>query len=310
MLPECEQPWAGTTAVLETPVSAVPPSSAGGGSVKVMFAATTILPAAPASRVRFTVRWPAVADGATEICTTCPAPPASVPSVVDGVRPLPSADMVQLKVCPPTLLAMIDSGAGAVPAWASNESVSGVTESCPADRGGLVKVMASGMTAVPAAAASMVVGVGFAVVGLLVAAWIASHFVSGPPLASVGGWTVAAWFIAWPVIGFAYGKRRRRDHCSDPSCNAVVPLSASVCPGCGGTIAATLKSRDERLDAEERLGLNRADYDADVGTESGKLARGARPLFTPAGVAGGLIGADVHEGDDEETERGTSSTVV
>jgi hypothetical protein len=157
-----------------------------------------------------------------------------------------------------------------------------------------------------AAATSMGVGVAFAVAGLLVAAWIASRFVSGPPLAWIGGWTVAAWFIAWPVIGFAYGKRRRRDHCSDPSCNAVVPLSASVCPGCGGTIAATLKNRADRLNAEEQLRLNRADYDADVGTESDKLARGARPLFRPSGVAGGLIGADVHEGEDEETERGTS----
>jgi len=160
------------------------------------------------------------------------------------------------------------------------------------------------------AAAWTMVGFGFALVGFCLGAWIASYFVSGPPLAWVGGRAIAAWFFTWPGIGFAFGKRRRRDHCSDSSCNAVLPPGASVCPGCGGTIAATLKHRNDRLDAEERLRLNRADYEADGSSESAQLARGARPLFTPSGIAGGLIGTDVHEGDDDDAERGTSSRVV
>jgi len=145
-----------------------------------------------------------------------------------------------------------------------------------------------------------------------VAAAIASSFVSGPSLAWLGYQPVLAWLLGVPILGFALGKRQRRDVCSDPSCNARLPQAATACSGCGGTIAATLKSRNERLDAEERLRLNRADYATDVGATSSDLAPGARPLFTPAGVAGGLIGADVHQGDEDndDIERGKSSTVI
>jgi hypothetical protein len=152
-------------------------------------------------------------------------------------------------------------------------------------------------------------GLGFLIaIGVFfAAAAIASRFVSGPPLAWVPYQPIVALLVGGPILGFVLGKLRRRDRCSDPSCNARLPHAATTCPGCGGTLAATLKSRNERLDAEERLRLNRDDYDIDVGTAPAKLAPGARPLFTPAGVAGGLIGADVHRDDDEDRERSKSS---
>jgi hypothetical protein len=162
-------------------------------------------------------------------------------------------------------------------------------------------------------AAAAWTGLGFliAIVGIFAAAAIASPFVSGPSLAWLGYQPVLAWLLAAPILGFVLGKRQRRDVCSDPSCNARLPQAATACPGCGGTIAATLKSRNERLDAEERLRLNRHDYTADVGAASSELAPGARPLFTPPGVAGGLIGADVHQGDEDDVvERGKSSTLI
>lgn len=142
-------------------------------------------------------------------------------------------------------------------------------------------------------------------------AFVMSRFVSGPPLANFPYEVLVAMLVAPPVLGFVLGRFQRRDFCSDPECNAPLPQPATTCPGCGGTIAATLKSRNERLDAEDRLRLNRDEYDVDVDAVSSELAPGARPLFTPAGVAGGLIGADVHDHDEARgIERGTSSTVV
>ncbi|NVB80875.1 MAG: hypothetical protein HOV81_20930, partial [Kofleriaceae bacterium] len=93
-------------------------------------------------------------------------------------------------------------------------------------------------------------------------------------------------------------------------CNALLPQVARTCPGCGGTIAATLKHRNERLDAEERLRLNREENDIDVGTESSELAPGARALFTPTGVAGGLIGSAVHQPEDATDSDGKTSSNI
>lgn len=151
---------------------------------------------------------------------------------------------------------------------------------------------------------------GFAL-GLLIAvalfvatAVVMSRLVEGPPLASFPVGALLGMVIAPPVVGFVLGKRRRRDHCSDPDCNALLPQVARTCPGCGGTIAATLKHRNERLDAEERLQLNRDENDIDVGSASSELAPGARALFTPIGVAGGLIAADVHQPTDGASDHG------
>ena len=154
-------------------------------------------------------------------------------------------------------------------------------------------------------------GLGLAsAVGLFCAtAFVMSRFLSGPPLKDFPAFV--AMLIAPPILGFLLGRRQRRDFCSDPACNGRLPQAVATCPGCAGTIAATLKSRNERLDAEDRLRLNRDDYDIDVDAASSELAPGARPLFTPSGVAGGMIGADVHEHDEAQCiERGKSSTVV
>ena len=138
-----------------------------------------------------------------------------------------------------------------------------------------------------AAAAWTGLGLAIAFGVIFAAAAIAAPFVSGPPLGWVAYQPILALLVGGPLLGFVLGKQQRRDVCSDPSCNARLPQPATTCPRCGGTLAATLKHRNERLDAEDRLRLNRGDYDADVGTASSQLAPGTRPLFTPMGVAGG-----------------------
>ena len=51
------------------------------------------------------------------------------------------------------------------------------------------------------------------------------------------------------------GSRMRRDECADSRCNRFLPPGIERCPGCGGTIAGTLLRGENRLEAEERLGL-------------------------------------------------------
>ena len=53
----------------------------------------------------------------------------------------------------------------------------------------------------------------------------------------------------------AVGSRMRRDECADSRCGRILPPGIERCPGCGGTIAGTLLRGENRLEAEERLGL-------------------------------------------------------
>lgn len=53
------------------------------------------------------------------------------------------------------------------------------------------------------------------------------------------------------VVGWRHGASKHHDVCSDPACDYTLAPEAMVCPGCGGTIAGSIRHRDERLDAEE-----------------------------------------------------------
>lgn len=53
------------------------------------------------------------------------------------------------------------------------------------------------------------------------------------------------------ALGWKQGATKRYDVCSDPACDHVLAPEAAVCPGCGGTIAGSIRHRNERLDAEE-----------------------------------------------------------
>ena len=86
---------------------------------------------------------------------------------------------------------------------------------------------------------------------------IAGH--AGAMLGIMGG--------AW-VAGFSIGRRVRRETCSDPSCGVTLAPALPRCSRCGGDIAGTLQRGENRLEAEERLGINQADYDLDVGEPS------------------------------------------
>jgi hypothetical protein len=56
------------------------------------------------------------------------------------------------------------------------------------------------------------------------------------------------------LAGRTLGRRRRRDFCSDPSCEALLGGQPATCPGCGGSVRGLIDNRNERLSAEEAQG--------------------------------------------------------
>ena len=55
------------------------------------------------------------------------------------------------------------------------------------------------------------------------------------------------------AIGFFYGAAHAHDVCSDPACDEVIPPAAPLCPRCAGRVAGSIRSRNDRLAAEEDL---------------------------------------------------------
>ncbi len=92
-----------------------------------------------------------------------------------------------------------------------------------------------------------------------------------------GGLAMLAMAGTWGLCVLG-GSRWIRIMCSDPECGAKLKASDDKCPRCGGHIAGTVLKGENRLEAEERLGLNKADYDMDVGdaAESGTALPNAR----------------------------------
>lgn len=82
-----------------------------------------------------------------------------------------------------------------------------------------------------------------------------------------GGAAMGAMIAIW-VGGFVAGKRAIRETCSDSQCEMKLKASDERCPRCGGDIRGTVLPGENRLEAEERLGLNQGDYDMDVGEPS------------------------------------------
>ena len=92
-----------------------------------------------------------------------------------------------------------------------------------------------------------------------------------------GGPAMGALVTIW-ILGFVIGKRVRRELCSDSSCGIKLPRDAVRCTRCAGDIAGSALPGENRLEAEERLGINQDDYDMDVGeaSESGVGLTSAR----------------------------------
>ena len=67
---------------------------------------------------------------------------------------------------------------------------------------------------------------------------------------------------AGAAIGLRTGLKGRCDVCSDPECKAKIPEPAVTCPGCGGTVAGRIDNPDQRLEAEERLGMGSSPHDS------------------------------------------------
>jgi hypothetical protein len=74
------------------------------------------------------------------------------------------------------------------------------------------------------------------------------------------------------------GSKWVRMTCSDPDCGAKLKPTDEKCARCGGTVAGSVNKGENRLEAEERLGINQDDYDLDVGdpAESGVALPNAR----------------------------------
>ena len=58
--------------------------------------------------------------------------------------------------------------------------------------------------------------------------------------------------ISAALVGMVRGRRRVRFMCSNLKCGARLQLSTTECPGCGGAVAGTIRSLNERLEAEEQ----------------------------------------------------------
>jgi len=57
------------------------------------------------------------------------------------------------------------------------------------------------------------------------------------------------------LLGLVLGRRSVRYECSDPKCATRNTRGATVCGGCQGVVRGEIKNRDQRLAAEEELGL-------------------------------------------------------
>jgi hypothetical protein len=65
----------------------------------------------------------------------------------------------------------------------------------------------------------------------------------------------AAWLVIalGAIAGAGVGRRVFSYACSDPRCEATLSLGDDCCAACGGIVRGTIRSRAERLAAEEDL---------------------------------------------------------
>jgi len=66
----------------------------------------------------------------------------------------------------------------------------------------------------------------------------------------------AAFPLAGLGLGWRQGNRHRQDLCSEPECRAVLGPDVITCPGCGGTVAGSIRHPGDRLAAEEEYERN------------------------------------------------------
>jgi hypothetical protein len=69
-------------------------------------------------------------------------------------------------------------------------------------------------------------------------------------------WLAGLFAVGGLAAGYKVGLRETFDTCSDPGCDVVLVPGVETCPGCGGIVAGSIRTRDERLDAEEEFERN------------------------------------------------------
>jgi hypothetical protein len=109
-------------------------------------------------------------------------------------------------------------------------------------------------------------------------------------LLDLGAGNLAEWVLVWTGIamtsGYAIGRTRRIDYCSDPGCEGPLALEDERCDKCGGRVRGEIARAADRLDAEEALEAGRPLV--------GKEKRGGRlrllfKLAMPALILGGIL---------------------
>jgi hypothetical protein len=90
-----------------------------------------------------------------------------------------------------------------------------------------------------------------ALFGALAGGALGAWLVSGGGELGLGALIAAA----GALLGVVLGRRSLRFECSDPKCATRNQRGAATCAGCDGIVRGEIKSRDERLAAEEELGL-------------------------------------------------------
>jgi len=78
-------------------------------------------------------------------------------------------------------------------------------------------------------------------------------------LGLLDGWALLAAPLGLGVLGWVVGSRFTRDRCS--SCGGLVPRDTGRCGHCGAVLVASVRTREERLAAEDEL--RRSDPDAE-----------------------------------------------
>lgn len=66
-------------------------------------------------------------------------------------------------------------------------------------------------------------------------------------------WAPAAILAAGITVSLWRGGFRRRDRCSGPKCDLVLPADALICEHCGGRVSGRINSSRDHLEAEERF---------------------------------------------------------
>jgi hypothetical protein len=117
-------------------------------------------------------------------------------------------------------------------------------------------------------------------------------------LGRIEGWMLLAAPLGLGVLGWFLGGRFARDECS--ACRASVARDSRACESCGAHFAGSVRNREERLAAEERLG--ESEPEPESSDEYGDSPYAAESRLMTAMYAAWAIGRDLISPEFAESE--------